>query len=124
MPPEGVGRFGRAPRQVFPEGGLLAQGLTRLDLAGLVPFGLGDLAGGGQDFSGLSGRDEPGVGHPPPAAGSPAEDAIVARFARAWEPADLDALVALLTDGGGPAGDLQQAVKTPAATQHRSQNAR
>ena len=35
---------------------------------------------------------------PPPAAGSPAEDAVVARFARAWESADLDALVALLTD--------------------------
>src|ERR1700733_9244659 len=33
-----------------------------------------------------------------PAAGSPAEDAIVAKFARAWESADLDALVALLTD--------------------------
>jgi RNA polymerase sigma-70 factor (TIGR02960 family) len=35
---------------------------------------------------------------PPPASGSPAEDAIVAKFARAWESADLDALVALLTD--------------------------
>ncbi len=35
---------------------------------------------------------------PPPAAGSPAEDAIVARFVRAWESADLGALVALLTD--------------------------
>jgi RNA polymerase sigma-70 factor (TIGR02960 family) len=35
---------------------------------------------------------------PPPAAGSPAEDAIVATFARAWESADLDALLALLTD--------------------------
>jgi RNA polymerase sigma-70 factor (ECF subfamily) len=35
---------------------------------------------------------------PPPASGSAAEDAIVARFARAWESADLDALVALLTD--------------------------
>jgi RNA polymerase sigma-70 factor (TIGR02960 family) len=35
---------------------------------------------------------------PPPAAGSPAEDAIVATFARAWESADLGALVALLTD--------------------------
>jgi RNA polymerase sigma-70 factor (TIGR02960 family) len=35
---------------------------------------------------------------PPPAADSPAEDAIVAKFARAWESADLDALVALLTD--------------------------
>jgi RNA polymerase sigma-70 factor (TIGR02960 family) len=35
---------------------------------------------------------------PAPAAGSPAEDAVVARFVRAWEAADLDALVALLTD--------------------------
>jgi RNA polymerase sigma-70 factor (TIGR02960 family) len=34
----------------------------------------------------------------PPAPGSPAEDAIVARFVRAYESADLDALVALLTD--------------------------
>ena len=41
---------------------------------------------------------QPAAGRqPPPAAGSPAEDAIVARFARAWESADLDALVALLT---------------------------
>jgi RNA polymerase sigma-70 factor (ECF subfamily) len=35
---------------------------------------------------------------PPPAASSPAEDQIVATFARAWESADVDALVALLTD--------------------------
>jgi RNA polymerase sigma-70 factor (TIGR02960 family) len=35
---------------------------------------------------------------PPPAPGSPAEDAIVAKFVSAWESADLDALVALLTD--------------------------
>jgi RNA polymerase sigma-70 factor (ECF subfamily) len=35
---------------------------------------------------------------PPPASGSPAEDAIVAKFVRAWESADLGALVALLTD--------------------------
>ena len=35
---------------------------------------------------------------PSPAPGSPAEDAIVARFVRAYESADLDALVALLTD--------------------------
>jgi RNA polymerase sigma-70 factor (TIGR02960 family) len=35
---------------------------------------------------------------PPPAPGSPAEDAIVARFVSAYESADLDALVALLTD--------------------------
>jgi RNA polymerase sigma-70 factor (ECF subfamily) len=46
----------------------------------------------------LQRRQQPAVGHqPPPAAGSPAEDAIVAKFARAWESADLDALVALLT---------------------------
>jgi RNA polymerase sigma-70 factor (TIGR02960 family) len=47
----------------------------------------------------LQRRQHPAAGHhPPPAAGSPAEDAIVARFTRAWESADLDALVALLTD--------------------------
>jgi RNA polymerase sigma-70 factor (ECF subfamily) len=33
-----------------------------------------------------------------PAAGSPAEDAIIARFVTAWERADLDALVSALTD--------------------------
>ena len=49
--------------------------------------------------AGLRRRQQPAAGHqPPPAAGSPAEDAIVVRFARAWESADLDALVALLTD--------------------------
>jgi RNA polymerase sigma-70 factor (ECF subfamily) len=35
---------------------------------------------------------------PPPAPDSPSEDAIVAKFVRAWESADLNALVALLTD--------------------------
>ncbi len=35
---------------------------------------------------------------PPPAIGSPAEDAIVAKFVRAYESADVAALVALLTD--------------------------
>jgi RNA polymerase sigma-70 factor (TIGR02960 family) len=35
---------------------------------------------------------------PPPASGSPSEDAIVARFVHAYESADLDAVVALLTD--------------------------
>ncbi len=35
---------------------------------------------------------------PPPATDSPAEDAIVANFVQAWESADIDALVALLTD--------------------------
>jgi len=47
----------------------------------------------------LQSRQQPTAAHqPPPDAGSPAEDAIVAKFARAWEAADLDALVALLTD--------------------------
>ena len=46
----------------------------------------------------LQRRPQPPAGHqPPPAAGSPAEDAIVATFTRAWQAADLDALVALLT---------------------------
>jgi RNA polymerase sigma-70 factor (ECF subfamily) len=35
---------------------------------------------------------------PPPMADSPAEEAIVAEFVRAYEAADIDALVALLTD--------------------------
>ena len=35
---------------------------------------------------------------PAPAAVSPAEDVLVAKFVRAWESADLGALVALLTD--------------------------
>ncbi len=34
----------------------------------------------------------------PPAAGSPSENAITAKFVSAWQSADLDALVALLTD--------------------------
>ena len=46
----------------------------------------------------LQRRQQPATGHPPPAAGSSAEDAIVAKFAGAWESANLDTLVALLTD--------------------------
>jgi RNA polymerase sigma-70 factor (TIGR02960 family) len=47
----------------------------------------------------LQRRQPAAAGHePPPAAGSPAEEAIVAKFVRAWESADLEALVALLTD--------------------------
>jgi len=38
------------------------------------------------------------AGEPAPAPGSPAEDAIAARFARAWQSANLPALVTLLTD--------------------------
>jgi RNA polymerase sigma-70 factor (ECF subfamily) len=37
-------------------------------------------------------------GQPPPAPGSPAESAVVAKFTSAYESADIDALVALLTD--------------------------
>src|SRR5262249_32354940 len=48
--------------------------------------------------AGLQRRQQAAGHQPPPAAGSPAEDAIVVMFARAWESADLDALVALLTD--------------------------
>lgn len=40
----------------------------------------------------------PAPGDPPPAAGSPAENAIVADFVHAWEAADVGALVTLLTD--------------------------
>jgi RNA polymerase sigma-70 factor (ECF subfamily) len=39
-----------------------------------------------------------GAREPPPASDSPVEDAIVAKFVRAYESADVDALVALLTD--------------------------
>jgi RNA polymerase sigma-70 factor (TIGR02960 family) len=41
----------------------------------------------------LAGKHEP-----PPAAGSPAEDALVAKFVSAYQTSDLDALVTLLTD--------------------------
>jgi RNA polymerase sigma-70 factor (TIGR02960 family) len=47
----------------------------------------------------LQRRRSPAAGREPALApGSPSEDAIVARFVRAWESADIDALVALLTD--------------------------
>jgi RNA polymerase sigma-70 factor (ECF subfamily) len=49
--------------------------------------------------AGLQRRLAPAANHePPPPARSPAEDALVAKFAHAWEAADLNALVALLTD--------------------------
>ena len=46
------------------------------------------------------GRQRPAVTGrvPPPPAGSPAEDAIIAKFTSAYESADVDTLVALLTD--------------------------
>ncbi|EWM18847.1 RNA polymerase sigma-70 factor [Kutzneria sp. 744] len=40
----------------------------------------------------------PAADHQPPTPGSAAEGAVVAKFVRAWESADLDALVELLTD--------------------------
>jgi len=43
-------------------------------------------------------RRRPTTGRRPPPAGSAAEDALVARFVRAWESADLDVLVTLMTD--------------------------
>jgi len=47
----------------------------------------------------LERRLPPGAGRqPPPAPGSSAEDALVTAFVRAWESADMDSLVALLTD--------------------------
>jgi len=47
----------------------------------------------------LERRWSPGTDlEPPPCPDSPPEDAVVAKFVRAWESADLDALVALLTD--------------------------
>jgi RNA polymerase sigma-70 factor (TIGR02960 family) len=47
----------------------------------------------------LQRRQQPAAGRePPPAAGSPAEQALVAKFVRAWQSADVGALVALLTD--------------------------
>jgi RNA polymerase sigma-70 factor (TIGR02960 family) len=49
--------------------------------------------------AGLRRVRQPDAGRePPPASGSPSEDAIVAKFVTAYEAADLDALVDLLTD--------------------------
>ena len=47
----------------------------------------------------LQRQQPPAAGREPaPASGSPAEEAIVAKFVRAYESADIGALVALLTD--------------------------
>ncbi|MBE8516086.1 sigma-70 family RNA polymerase sigma factor [Amycolatopsis sp. H6(2020)] len=43
-------------------------------------------------------RRQPDDREPPPVPGSAAENALVASFVRAWESADVDALVTLLTD--------------------------
>jgi RNA polymerase sigma-70 factor (TIGR02960 family) len=46
----------------------------------------------------LQRRQPSGAHRQPPAPGSASEDVLVAKFVRAWESADLDALVDLLTD--------------------------
>src|SRR5712692_6383157 len=46
----------------------------------------------------LERRWSPGTDIPPPSPNSPSENALVAKFVRAWESAELDALVALLTE--------------------------
>jgi RNA polymerase sigma-70 factor (TIGR02960 family) len=48
--------------------------------------------------TGLERRRPPADREPPPVAGSPSEDAIVARFVSAYEAADIDRLVTMLTD--------------------------
>ncbi|WP_433593276.1 sigma-70 family RNA polymerase sigma factor [Nocardia sp. CA-145437] len=48
--------------------------------------------------AGMQNRLPPTTAPCPPAGDSPAEDAIVAKFVTAYESADIDALVALLTD--------------------------
>ena len=48
--------------------------------------------------AGLQRRQPAAEREPAPAPGSPSEDAIVARFVRAYESGDLDALVTLFTD--------------------------
>jgi RNA polymerase sigma-70 factor (ECF subfamily) len=49
--------------------------------------------------AGLQRGQETAAGrHSPPAAGSPVEEATVAKFVTAWNAADIDALTALLTD--------------------------
>ena len=79
------------------------------DVLGFHASEVAERAGGdrpiGQQRSQTSPRwpaAQPAASRPPPANArrrlSPAEDAIVAMFARAWESADLEALVALLTD--------------------------
>jgi SnoaL-like domain len=56
-------------------------------------------AGDGEAFRELTRRHLPPTGdrEPPPAPNSGAEHALVAKFVRAWESGDVDALVALLT---------------------------
>lgn len=48
--------------------------------------------------AGILRQQPPGHRESPPRPGSPSEAAILAKFVRAWESADLDALITLLTD--------------------------
>jgi len=61
--------------------------------------------------AGLQGRRSTANREPPSTPGSSAEDALVAKFVRAYEFADLDSLVTLLTDDS-----LALALCTRAAT--------
>jgi Sigma-70, region 4/SnoaL-like domain len=75
-------------------------GFHASEVAGMLEVSVGSVTSAlKRARAGLQRRLPPAAGHqPPPAAGSPAEEAIVAKFVGAWESADLDALVALLTD--------------------------
>jgi RNA polymerase sigma-70 factor (ECF subfamily) len=74
-------------------------GFHAIEVAGMLDTTAGSVTSALKRARASLQRRQPAAGRqPPPAAGSPAEDAIVAKFVRAWESADLDALVALLTD--------------------------
>jgi RNA polymerase sigma-70 factor (ECF subfamily) len=75
-------------------------GFQASEVAGLLDTSLDSVSSAlKRARAGLQGRAGPGAdGAPPPPAGSAAEEGIVAKFVSAYEAADLDALVALLTD--------------------------
>ncbi|MEJ3651414.1 sigma-70 family RNA polymerase sigma factor [Actinomycetes bacterium KLBMP 9759] len=73
-------------------------GFPASDVAGMVDSSVEAVKGAlKRARAGLRQRRPAAGGEPAPAAGSSAENAVVERFVRAWESADLDALV-LLTD--------------------------
>ncbi|WP_307794051.1 sigma-70 family RNA polymerase sigma factor, partial [Actinacidiphila bryophytorum] len=75
-------------------------GFPAADVAGMLDATLGSVNSALKRARAALNRRMPQPdGHPPaPAAGSPEEQALVARFVSAYESADLDALIALLTD--------------------------
>jgi RNA polymerase sigma-70 factor (ECF subfamily) len=72
-------------------------GFRASEVAGLLDCTAGSVTSALKRARAGLARRLPPAGEPPPPPGSPAEDAVVAAFARAWQSADLDALVALLT---------------------------